>query len=478
MRMCLGPMSFAFYALLVVVAIPNDLRAGVNARCLNSDAAAQGRMVASDQQSSPAPTTPSAPPDVKASEVSVILPNRDAQTAYPLYPPYGLPPEVRLDWNKWPSTRVVYAGRTFSFMGIHLTNKDGSPCIRLMFRLLAPTYEIFAGIPYLVSGYESGNRRVISVAEAVSKLTSWDSSEKFYVIDLTRLQQDKYWKARFDLYLKNVRSAGDPRAHPVHLERLLFNVIRRSRYPMPLLKEDDRQRFKEATLGGLKKRGHDCAAEPESAVCILNSTFMNTELGNANPLSVTDALDNSGLAFGPRQLDLGQGRRDATQFAIQYLIDKTDPDEADWGKRFLQPIEAMGVRDLSQLYVSVTRKFNDRLAISSERVMDVYVDGLLEMVSTDYKLTSIRFIRKAELLARLVAADFSNKWGDTTRARLVAFLRSKNQEYDECAVLTAWAEGVEKYLRPADTEDFRRRARIIKKFFSRASNTDLSGCVL
>ena len=58
----------------------------------------------------------------------------------------------------------------------------------------------------------------------------------------------------------------------------------------------------------------------DAAACILNATFMETELGSANPGSVTDAYDNSGLAFGPRQLDLGQGRRDALAFADRYLI--------------------------------------------------------------------------------------------------------------------------------------------------------------
>ncbi|MDO8475639.1 MAG: hypothetical protein Q7W02_05490 [Candidatus Rokubacteria bacterium] len=343
---------------------------------------------------------------------------------------------------------------------------------------MAPVYEAHGGVPYLVSGWERKTPKLISVGEGVSRFVAFDSSEQFYLINLAKLRQDVFWRQRFDLYISNVRNSTDPRARPVHFERLLFNIIRRSRYSAPAIEKEDRERFKAATFEELKRRGNDCGSRPDLAACILNVAFMETELGKANPLSVSDALDNSGLAFGPRQLDLGQGRNDARKFAADYLIDKTDAEEADWSNRFLRPIEAMRLRDLRIMYSDVTRRFNDRLGIHGDRVIEVYATGLLEMANADYKLATIRFSGKAELLARLLAADFSNKWGEAAVVRIVAFLRAREQPYGECALLGTWREGVEKYFRPDDVKDFKRRATIVKTWFAKAVGADLSSCGL
>jgi len=65
----------------------------------------------------------------------------------------------------------------------------------------------------------------------------------------------------------------------------------------------------------------------------------------------------------------------------------------------------------------VTRRFNERLGIYGDRVIEVYVRGLIAMANADYKLATIRFSGKAELLAKVLAADFSNKWGEAAVAR-------------------------------------------------------------
>ncbi len=448
--------------------------AGINRQCLNTDAAAQTRLIGYERAQL-APQAPSVDAQFASESVSITQPHANALTART---PYEIPKEVLLDWTKWPTTDVKYAGRSFAFMAVHVTDKDANttPCIRLVFRIMAPDVESRAGLPYLVSRWESAHPRLKSIAEAVTATVTWDGSEQFYVIDLARLRSEPYWQKRYAIYQKNVRAANSPNAYPVHFERFIFNVVRGTRYSAPSLSPEERERFKRATSERLKDKGFDCVAHPQLDVCILNAVFMKTELGAANPLSVTDALDNSGLAFGPRQLDLGQGRKDATAFAKTRLIERSNPEEVDWEKRFFQPVEAMTVRDLRTLYGTAARTFNDRLALASDDVIDLYVSGISEMVSTDYKLKQVAFSGSGALLAQLLAADFSNKWGANSTPTIVNYLKTRQQPLDECNVLNAWKDGVQKYFGPADVEDFIRRSHHVAEAYSVAMQTSLKSC--
>lgn len=450
--------------------------AGINKHCLNSDAAAQTRLHAYDAAA--LVDTGDADRMAVADELPSSAPKaaRNDRTALT---PFELGKERLLDWNSWPALNVTLSDRTYSFLGVHLTDKDaskGTPCIRLLFRLFAPAYKEVAGFGMLRSEYEKDNPKQIELRKAVgaAEVAVGNASDQFFVINLDRLRSSTYWQRRYETYRRNVNSSRDPKAYPVHFERFLFDVIRLSRYGPQKMPPEDRRNFISATFKALEKRDIRCAQSPDHPLCIMNSIFMETELGAAHPLKVTDALDNSGLAFGPRQLDLGQKRADATSFALRYLISESRQSEK-WHIRFLQPIEQLPRRELSTLYKDVIPELNEQLSLYGDEVVNLYIDGLRQMAETDYRLNGVQFAGRTQLLAQLLAADFSNKWGEGN-ARGIATALKRNVIYDECGVVQAWMEQVRAKYPPGDIEDFRRRSGHVVRHFSNATKGSPQHC--
>lgn len=464
-------------AVLATAALAGVAQAGINTRCLNSDAAAQTRLLAYDAEPALSAGNAVAATPSNATTATAVKPTVDGRTAVTAY---EMSPDRLLDWQRWPALKLSFDDRAFEFLGVHLTDKDDpARCIRLMLRVLEPVYREISGFGYLRSEYEGSDPKQIELRAAAGKLRApvfavGNPSSQFFVIDLKLLRANEYWKRRYELFRRNAEATRNPKAYPVHFERFLLNVIRFSRYPFEKMPAQDRNRFVEATFRALQRGGTDCQSTPDHALCVLNAIFMETELGSAHPLKVTDALDNSGLAFGPRQLDLGQDRKDATEFARRYLISSEKVDEK-WPSRFLKPVEALPRRDFHELYVSVIPELNEKLSIHGERVIDLYIDGLRHMVGADYRLDRLNFTGKAKLLALLIAADFGNKWGEDTARAIVGGLDARTS-YDECGILAAWTEAVKRRLAPGDVEDFRRRVGHVATHLAKVTTPPWRAC--
>ena len=467
-------------AMACLVAASRAAEGAITKSCLNSDAASQERLLMYDALVVRGASVPSGEIPAEGQSVSVRS-NANDRTART---PYEFSRDILLDWDKWPSVRLKFGDSVHEFLGVHINDKnetEPAPCIRLMFRTFAPTYKDVAGFGYLRDEYETAKPRQISLKAAIEVMqgnvvAAHDArTETFYVIDLTRLRSSAFWKQRYEIYRSNVNSASDPKAFPVHFERLLFNIIRLSRYLPDVMSMDERAGLLRATIEAFRQRGIDCGSQPPPAACTLNRILMETELGPAHPLMVTDALDNSGLAFGPRQLDLGQGRADATAFAQQYLLEESEKAEK-WSARFLRPIEQMPLGDLRQLYSRVVPTFNERLGTYGDQVVSLYVTGILQMASDDYKVKLLSAVGRAAELAQLLAADFSNKWSKARAIEVITGMKSGGP-YAECAVLSSWRDQMKKSgFPPGDVADFRRRAQHIAAYFSQVFPGSANNC--
>ena len=444
--------------------------------CLNSDAEAQARLVLYELRSDPRALSPAVQPVAGGSAAATE--NKAAANDLTAYASTQLSKEKLTDWDKWPVRRLAFGGDSAEFMAVHITNKDGTdrPCLRLMFRVFAPGYLEDAGFGFFISDYEKAKQRRIKASEAFGATVVYDYSEQFYIINLTRLKNTKFWRDRYAVFQKNVAVAKDVKSPPVYFDRFVFNVLRLSRYQMPRMHAAERPKFIEATFSALAKRSVDCGANKDHPACILNSVFMETELGAAHPLSVTDALDNSGLAFGPRQLDLGQGRKDATDFALAYLLEPAQ--KADkWQAKYFRPIESLALSEVKSLYKDAIPYLNSRLEDNGSAVIELYVSGLVQMVSDDYGIARINLTDNARLLSTVVTADFSNKWGKGSAVTLVARIRQAvKQQLDECGFLGAWHKAIRETLQPGDLRDAMRRSDAIQRQFSRFRTGGVASC--
>jgi hypothetical protein len=256
----------------------------------------------------------------------------------------------------------------------------------------------------------------------------------------------------------------------VQFQRFVLNLIRLSRYQAPRLRPLD---FYAEINSGLAGRHVGCppteagkrpppGPDLPSVIptpCILALSYMSSELGPVSPYVVTDALDNSGPAFGPRQIDLG-----AHPESGDLLLDgETDQRKQDY-RRFFRSIENYTPTGLKRFYAEIIPFLNGKLG--TEKVHQYIVGDFLDSVMTPvpdagevHRIVPASPSEQAAFDA--VVIDFGNKWSGQTTTIIKAMV-AQNRSYDTaCQATLAWVQAFAPHAVGGDLHDEKRRAAIV-----------------
>jgi hypothetical protein len=407
--------------------------------------------------------------------------------------------------SSFPTVTLSYDGRAVQFLGLRLVqNPTKSDCLATLILFFAPEVVpnerlggqtfIFRGTstlpPSKISRFggdvEDVGSHTIPKRAVADEVVAFDNDQTFYVINLTELRDrlgQTRWKKRVTDYEQVM---GDPRRTDsykrVSAQRFLLDVLRAYRYTPPRGGQEDfrldvSQRLVAAHIlcrdsTTTKTEGHPSTEEGThlerkvNVPCILKTSFFQTELGTLSPFAVSDALDNSGLAIGPRQIDLGQMSDSATA-AKRYLLSGESAQRRVTLTQFFVPIERLTPTGYKALYGEIIPLFNAKLAagVTKEFLLSDFVKMITDPASKAWRLDRIVIRDQNEYHAFEAAViDFSNKWASKTR--VVSQLIQKHEYKSACEATMAW-EAAFASLKPppGDIKDAYRRADIVLRAY-------------
>jgi hypothetical protein len=356
-------------------------------------------------------------------------------------------------------------------------------------------FEGTKGLPQSVIS-RSGNKAPAN-ASVADEVLVFDETETFYVINLTELQSrigNTKWSARVAAYHRVMADSSRTDAYKrVNAQRFFLDIIRTYRYYPPRANNEDLQinitrelaqkhiicRGREASTLGAKPSIYTALISGHmiEVSCILTTSFFQTELGNINPFSVTDALDNSGLAIGPRQIDLGQLSVAARRLQ-SFLLSGESLEERSLLSHFFVPIERLTPTGYKRLYGEVIPRLNSKLNDKATRdfIISDFVKEITSLLNVDKQLDDISPHDANEHNAfRAVVIDFNNKWPGEIRA---VIKRVPRQTYvTACDSAIAWVSAFQGLKPPAgDVKDARRRADIVMRSYYWESSQPRDQC--
>jgi len=476
-----------FSAILgAVLLAATPAHAKLQERCAASEAVA----TANEFIDPTAPVLAQAGAPINPGIIPTVVAGPTAESGRPHYP-------TDVDIFRWaarvqafPVTSVNFENFNVSYLGVRLVqNPNKDDCLATAVVLFAPEVipdKRIDGVHFVFPGAKGLAARQIDHSSnqpsAAQQPLLYDSTETFYVINLTEIESrvgSQRWSARangFEQVMKD--NSRSPAYRRVQFQRFVLDLIRTYRYSPPGGGGDE---FRVAVNSQLAARGIHCpehvrsnepqqepatAATPDAPPlpCVLKSSFLETELGKANPFAVTDALDNSGLAFGPRQLDVGQH----AEVGAKYLLADMAPADHATYAQFLRPIERLTPSGLSMLYRAVIPKFNQELQAGPARdfIIQDFIASITAPVPAADLIKQVQIDRPGDHAGlEAVVIDFGNKWTGQTRAVAQA-LQPKHFD-SACDAAIAWEQTFAKLApSPGDVADAYRRAHIVLQAFN------------
>jgi len=405
--------------------------------------------------------------------------------------------------SSFPTVSLSYDGRAIQFLGLRLVqNPTKSDCLATVVLFFAPdvlpndksggqTF-VFKGTstlpPSAISRFggdlEHVGSHTIPKRSLADEVVAFDEDQTFYVINLTELH-DRLgtirWKKRVSDY---ERVMADPRRtnsyKRINAQRFLLDIVRAYRYSPPRGGQDDfrsdvSQRLiaahilcRDTAIAKTEDHSPTDQGMPKTVEipCILKSSFFQTELGTLNPFAVSDALDNSGLAVGPRQIDLGQISDPATAVK-SCLLNGEPPQRQAELSQFFVPIERLTPTGYRALYKEIIPLFNAKLSSgpAKEFVLNDFVEMITTPPSRNWRLNRIVIHDLSEHRAfEAVVIDFNNKWAG--RTRLVSDRIGSHDYKSACEATVAWEAAFASINPPrGDIKDAYRRADIVLRAY-------------